>query len=839
MTEKLIRLCSLLVSICCICMSACSFQSNEKVNKELSSINSERTYANVTFESNGGSKVDSLTVKIGETLSAPKSPVKEGNVFCGWHTNPDAEAWIDSIDLSTYIITEDITLYAIWGSEDLDIDGDGLSHKEEIKYSTNPYLYDTDNDGLCDGEEINKHHTNPLSDDTDGDTLTDGFELAVKLEPLKKSSDGKSNDANRNINYSFSDTDKDYSLTVDGNAKILSSVSTSTFDKSIINNSENLIGDIINIEKDTTDSFKTATLVYSYKDKNLGGINEKELSILYLNEDTGKYEIIPSIIDKGNKTISAKLSHFSKYAVGNRSLKNSTFSLFSENIIYNGKTINAIEVADSGFDLFKHSFAFHNFQNETIHGFCAGFTLVTYLNYMEKLPISGERFSTLALKNLPQYNLENTSRFQENQLYIESEKNIFNKANNYRVDKVELSDSIKESINCIQHWMGKQHNIVDQLVSPNITGNRYMKLLKKRLQSGEPVPLNLSGFAKSGMHFVLAYKMYQTQDADYILVYDSNKPGEKSYIKISKLWSFYTNAEYDDYSTIKIAYVEIPDGPYVSHTPSQEIFSNKNLSEETTSSIDDNSNASYTPSQESSHNTNNIYSAYLEVVENLIQQHGNIKVSKQGYYTGLAIVKLIDFDNDGKTELYCVYSENNDVYANKQEVYALTDNKNLSSVYKGDVNNLGTSVEPYVHYAGCNLLTNSTQSLDSTSNLESSFTWSKFNGKDFQKYISYSLNNKLQVQPPFTYSIDGREVTESDYLNAISFLRTGGNKIFLSKIMNNNLIEETNETIEILKLKSLSNRYETSSNENVNLATFGPTESPTVSSFPSGVTISR
>lgn len=71
-----------------------------------------------------------------------------------------------------------------------DLDGDGLSNQEELKYKTDLLNPDTDNDGLNDREETLAYRTNPLNFDSDKDGLRDGKEvLTYKTNPLEPDTD--------------------------------------------------------------------------------------------------------------------------------------------------------------------------------------------------------------------------------------------------------------------------------------------------------------------------------------------------------------------------------------------------------------------------------------------------------------------------------------------------------------------------------------------------------------------------------------------------------------------------------------------------------------------------
>jgi uncharacterized repeat protein (TIGR02543 family) len=65
----------------------------------------------VTFDSNGGSAVDSQSVNKGGTVTRPNPPSKEGYVFDDWYTdNKFEKIW----DFENDTVSEDMTLYAQW-----------------------------------------------------------------------------------------------------------------------------------------------------------------------------------------------------------------------------------------------------------------------------------------------------------------------------------------------------------------------------------------------------------------------------------------------------------------------------------------------------------------------------------------------------------------------------------------------------------------------------------------------------------------------------------------------------------------------------------------------------
>ena len=65
----------------------------------------------VTFDSNGGTAVESQQVVNSGYASEPSKPTKDGKVFIGWYTDPELTT---KFNFSSIPITSDITLYAKW-----------------------------------------------------------------------------------------------------------------------------------------------------------------------------------------------------------------------------------------------------------------------------------------------------------------------------------------------------------------------------------------------------------------------------------------------------------------------------------------------------------------------------------------------------------------------------------------------------------------------------------------------------------------------------------------------------------------------------------------------------
>ena len=68
----------------------------------------------VSFETNGGTLIDSITVTKGDQIELPQNPEKEGDTFLGWYTDAD---FVKKFIPESKIV-EDTTLYAKWESSE-------------------------------------------------------------------------------------------------------------------------------------------------------------------------------------------------------------------------------------------------------------------------------------------------------------------------------------------------------------------------------------------------------------------------------------------------------------------------------------------------------------------------------------------------------------------------------------------------------------------------------------------------------------------------------------------------------------------------------------------------
>lgn len=86
--------------------------------------------------------------------------------------------------------------------------------------------------------------------------------------------------------------------------------------------------------------------------------------------------------------------------------------------------------------------------------------------------------------------------------------------------------------------------------------------------------------------------------------------------------------------------------------------------------------------------------AYLNIINDLVTKYGEgaIKSDFDTLITGLGVVRLIDFDNDGNYELYCAFSSHGSC-VDTERIYSFNDDTSVLIMERG-VSNPGTDVSP-------------------------------------------------------------------------------------------------------------------------------------------------
>lgn len=176
--------------------------SNNKMKFSLSQGKEEYDYVlNAQFCEMASESI--CSIKSNETVETPKGEL------CGLYryfvTTQVASDQIIKSNVINYMYTENFS-----GEIGEDYDGDYLGDEQEIKLGTDPYLVDTDGDGLYDGHEVYMYESNPLLIDTDRDGLTDYQEVVIlSYNPAKIDTD------DNGIMDGDEDPDKDGVINID------------------------------------------------------------------------------------------------------------------------------------------------------------------------------------------------------------------------------------------------------------------------------------------------------------------------------------------------------------------------------------------------------------------------------------------------------------------------------------------------------------------------------------------------------------------------------------------------------------------------------------------------
>ena len=105
MKKHLLILVAIMVIICVAMLAGCDmFKGSQDPNDD------EKITFTVTFDTQGGSPIDPITIGEGEALTLPQTPTKEGYIFDGWYLD---DSFVEQFN-ATQTISANITVYAKW-----------------------------------------------------------------------------------------------------------------------------------------------------------------------------------------------------------------------------------------------------------------------------------------------------------------------------------------------------------------------------------------------------------------------------------------------------------------------------------------------------------------------------------------------------------------------------------------------------------------------------------------------------------------------------------------------------------------------------------------------------
>ena len=118
---------SILFTLLCL-LSSCNNSNNPPSNEENPPI-IENKRPKISFDTNGGTVIETIEVDENGKLQLPENPTKEGYTFIGWYTNKELTS---QVNLYVHVFQNDAVLYAKWEENKLSIlIGNAVTENEE------------------------------------------------------------------------------------------------------------------------------------------------------------------------------------------------------------------------------------------------------------------------------------------------------------------------------------------------------------------------------------------------------------------------------------------------------------------------------------------------------------------------------------------------------------------------------------------------------------------------------------------------------------------------------------------------------------------------------------
>lgn len=204
-----------------------------------------------------------------------------------------------------------------------DEDGDGLTALDEQDHQTDPRRFDSDGEGLSDGEEVSQHGTDPNRVDTDDDGLDDAAELRAGTDPLSPDSDGDGIPDGQDVNVTRVEGPDGVAVEISGTGDLAGALD---FNRRPL---DDLLHDApgqvsapvdITLAEDAAPGFVSARITLPYDDQQVEG-DEGDLRLFWFDPEQQFW--VPAagedqqVVDIDANRVTATVDHFSIYAIFN------------------------------------------------------------------------------------------------------------------------------------------------------------------------------------------------------------------------------------------------------------------------------------------------------------------------------------------------------------------------------------------------------------------------------------------------------------------------------------------------------------------------------------------
>ncbi|WOX55907.1 PKD domain-containing protein [Methanoculleus palmolei] len=225
----------------------------------------------------------------------------------------DGDGLTDAFELLNLGLLTDPTLIDTDGDgtpdQNEDFDGDGLTNLQEQTYGTDPLLSDTDSDTLDDGAEV-AAGTNPLLADTDSDGLKDDSELRLGTNPNLADTDGDGTpDGNEIYTTVAEDPTLGVTVEVTGTGDLARFLQICNITSPIYTSTPALVGPVVDLsftDPQLNDTAAPAQVTLPYDPAQVNATTN--ISVFAFNKTIGTYDQVNTTVDNVTCTVSANVS---------------------------------------------------------------------------------------------------------------------------------------------------------------------------------------------------------------------------------------------------------------------------------------------------------------------------------------------------------------------------------------------------------------------------------------------------------------------------------------------------------------------------------------------------